>query len=676
MKLLNNKNKTYNCLIFQTWLQNFRHMKKITFTLAFLFLSLCLSFAQQDVAFSIENFDSQEEFQKANKAFLKGKEMFHKDKIILATHYFEEAQALNPNNSELNFFLGECYLKSSQKHKALTHFEKSYQLNPTYSDKIEFKLGLGHHFLMHFDKAIEHYKKYKTLCDNTEEIKLVESKIEQCLVGLDLQKTVFPDSVINLKLLNTKYEEHSPMISADQSTIVFTSTRQPEDDKPEIPEDELHENIFISHFKDSAWSEPIPISSNLRSKYHDVNVGVSNDGQTIFVYNNTNNDGEIYATSLEGSIWLEPLLLTEPISSIYEEKWMSLSPDHRIVYFVSNRPGGYGGLDIYYVERDIEGNFLEVKNIGDAINTPEDETGVFIHPDGKTLYFSSKGHYTMGGYDIFKSTRDSNGVWSKPINLGIPVNSPDDDRFISVNAEGKVGYFSSVRPEGMGGRDIYKIIFSDMSAGKTNSQTLLLTGTIEDSKTQKPMKAVIEIVDNDSQKVITKVHSNSETGEFLVPLPKGKNYGVTAIHDDYLFYSKNFDLKNDTTYEEIELDVNLNKVAVNSSGIMRNIFFDYGKSDLKPESKIEANRLYELMKKHPKMTVEISGHTDNISSKKFNKELSWKRANAVANYIIKKGINRKRFKTVGYWFSKPIADNETKEGRKLNRRVEFKILTK
>ncbi len=651
-------------------------MKKITLTLIFLLLITYTLTAQQDIPFSVENFDTEEQFQEANKAFLKGKEMLQGDKYLAAIHFFEKAQALNPNNSELNFLLGECYLKSSKKHKALPCFEKSYQLNPTYSDKIELNLGLGNHFLMEFDNAIEHYKKYQAICNNAEELKLLEAKIEECLVGLDLQKVTFADSVINLSQLNTKYEEHSPMISADQSTIVFTSTRQPEDDKPEMEEAELHENIFISHFRDSVWSEPVPISSNLRSKYHDVNVGVSNDGQTIFVYNNTNNDGEIYATSLDGSTWLEPQLLTSPISSLYEEKWLSLSPDHRTVYFVSSRPGGYGGLDIYCVKRDLEGRFLEVENIGDVINTPKDETGVFIHPDGKTLYFSSKGHQTMGGYDIFKSTRDSNGVWSKPINLGMPVNSADDDHFISVSADGKIGYFSSVRPEGLGGRDIYKIIFSDSATGKINSETLLLSGKVEDSKTKQPVKAVIEIVDNDNQEVITKVHPNSETGEFLVPLPKGKNYGVTAVHKDYVFSSNNFDLKKDTTYEEVDLQLNLNKVTVNSSVILRNVFFDYGKSELKPESKTEADRLYELMKKHPKMTVEISGHTDNVSSKKFNKELSQKRANAVANYIIKKGINRKRFKTVGYWFSKPIADNNTKEGRKQNRRVEFKILTK
>ena len=612
-------------------------------------------------------------FAQNNSDLLDGYDYFDEKNYYAAIPLLVKANEEIPNNAELNLKLGICYLHSNKKLNAFDHINKSFELDPGFSDKIDYYFARSHHYLMEFEEAIKYYNKYLNQISDSKIEKDVKKKIEECNNGIELRNHRSVGLIVNIKEVNSEYADYSPMLSADAKTMVFTSRR---DNGGELdPFDmQYYEDIYISYFSDNKWSTPTPISSALNSKDHDANVGMSNDGQSIFVYNSTNGHGEIYKTELEGSIWSEPIKLPEPINSAANEKCISISPDKKIVYFVSDRPGGKGNLDIYYVEKDIEGNLGEVTNIGDIINTPYDEDGIFIHPDGRAIYFSSKGHNSMGGYDIFKSIKDSNGVWSTPINLGQPINSADDDIFLFVSADGKTGYFSSLKQGGVGEKDIYKINFSEEDAGANKSKLLLVKGKVIDSATKTPLEAEIVIIDNENQEEITKYKSNKETGEFLLSLPSGKDYALTALNSDYLFYSENFNLKDSTTFLEIELKMEMQKLAANSNAILRNIFFDYGKSILKPQSKIEIDRLYTLLKGHPQITIEISGHTDNVSSKKFNILLSQKRANAVANYLILKGLNRSRFKTKGYGFSKPIAENTTKEGREKNRRVEFKIL--
>jgi len=280
----------------------------------------------------------------------------------------------------------------------------------------------------------------------------------------------------------------------------------------------------------------------------------------------------------------------------------------------------------------------------------------------------------MGDYDIFKSEMDTNGNWQKPINVGYPINTPDDDVFFILNAKGDIGYFSSVREEGLGEKDIYYINFNEKDEAQVEGGLALIKGKIIDAKTKESIGAKIEIANNTTQEVVANFTSNSKTGDYMVSLPFGVDYALTVEKNGYLFYSLNFDLTDSTKYQEIELEIGLPDTCVNSKAVMRNIFFDYGKSTLKSESERELQRVYDILEKYPTMRMEISGHTDNVSSQKFNQRLSERRAKAVAAYLVKKGIDVSRLETKGYAFSQPIADNETKEGRKQNRRVEFKVI--
>jgi outer membrane protein OmpA-like peptidoglycan-associated protein len=316
------------------------------------------------------------------------------------------------------------------------------------------------------------------------------------------------------------------------------------------------------------------------------------------------------------------------------------------------------------------------------------------------MYFSSQGHKTMGGYDIFKAEW-KDGKWSEPENLGWPINGPDDDVFFVVSANGKRGYYASSKTDGLGEKDIYKITFlgaekplalsteDNLLAGATQpvktviaaqqleiktAQVTLLKGTITDAISQKPVGA--QLVDNERRQVIATFPVNSASGKYLVSLPSGKNYGIAVKAEGYLFHSENFDIPAVANYQEVQKDIALKPVAVGSAIVLRNVFFDVAKATLRPESFTELDRLVALMNEVPTMRIEVSGHTDNRGSAELNRKLSEDRAKAVADYLISKGIKADRIVYKGYGFDKPMAANDTEANRQLNRRTEFTILSR
>ncbi len=287
----------------------------------------------------------------------------------------------------------------------------------------------------------------------------------------------------------------------------------------------------------------------------------------------------------------------------------------------------------------------------------------------------------MGGFDIFRATMDSNGVWGNPVNLGSPINTPDDDVFFVISGSGKHGYYSSYRMNGEGEKDIYMIDFKEDTtetyppgANKGKSKLTLLKGTVKDGDLLIPLEAEIEIVDNQEGKVIFTSKCNSTTGKYLVSLPSGKNYGIAAKVEGYLFHSENFNIPDTAAFQVIEKNILLYKVKVGSKMVLKNIFFDFDKATLRDESISELSRLIKLMNDYPNLRVEISGHTDNKGSLEYNTTLSQSRAKSVVDYLIRNGVSGSRLEYKGYAFNAPITTNDTEEGRQMNRRVEFKII--
>lgn len=472
--------------------------------------------------------------------------------------------------------------------------------------------------------------------------------------------------------VNTPYDDYAPVVSADGYMMIFTSRR------PTLKEDidmkmQGMENIYVSYYDDMTWkwSRPQLLENTVnQNAKNNSAIALSNDGQRLLLYRG-DPDGNIYESVLEGESWSEPVKLPKPINSKKHESSASIAPDGRTIYFVSNRRGGEGGSDIWVCHQGING-WEKAENLGSAINTSENEEGVFIHPDGKTLFFSSKGHGSKGGYDIFKSVFENNR-WSKPVSLGDSINTSADDLFYGLTADGKTGYYSSVRPGGAGMKDIFEVYFKNKNK-KSAPKLTLLKGIVIDNDSFDPVGADIEISDNEKNEVIAVIKSNSSTGKYLISLPAGKNYGIAIKKKGYLFFSENYDIPASAVYKEVYKTIPLQKFVVGNKIALKNVFYDQGKATLRPESLTELNQLVKVMNVNTDIRIEIASHTDSQGSAETNMSLSKARSQSVADYLFAAGISKDQIVVRGYGESKPVASNDTEDGRQLNRRTEITIL--
>lgn len=686
-----------------------KNFLKIT-SIIFLFLLARISNAQ-NIEFTKDNFPGKKaELKAALKQFDKGDEYYRTGKpgYNRALDLYLKVYEFNPKNADLNFKIGMCYLNTIKKSNAVTYLEKAFSLDPKVDARIVYFLARAYHLNLQFDEAIENYSKYKnslTAFQSADELSDLIKKTEECNNGKKLIE--FPKRVIIDNLgasINTQYAEHTPVISADETSLLYTSRRDnTTGGKKDPDDDDYYEDIFFSEKKKGIWSPAENIGTTINTSEHDAAVGLSADGQKLFIYKG-DNGGDIYECLLKGNEWSKPQKLDATINTINHESSACYTFDERTIYFVSDRPDKtLGGRDIYSSKKNKDGFYEEPVNLGKTVNTKYDEEGVFIHPDGKTLYFSSKGHNTMGGYDIFKTIWDeTTRSWSEPENLGYPVNTPDDDVYFVVSASGKHGYFTSVQKEGMGEKDIYMITFlgrekkmlistednllASVAAplvekrvqpeATISSQLTILKGIIFDEKTKIPMEGGIDIVDNEKNEIIATFISNSQTGKYLITLPSGRNYGIAVTASGYLFHSENLNIPASQEYQELTKDIGLKKFEVGSRIVLNNIFFDFNKATLRKESFFELDRLYDVLRNNPSIRVEISGFTDNIGSEDYNQKLSENRSRSVVAYLINKGIPQDHLEYKGYGLNQPIATNETAEGRQMNRRTEFKILGK
>lgn len=658
----------------------------------------------QNVPFELQSFDYDKDKYKRAKSYLKdGDNAFDRGYYTEALDYYLKANEINPNNDELNYYIGICYLNTTNRYLCLKYFKKAFELNRAISKDIHLMLARGLHLNTKFEDAINEYKAHLGRLsprEMGEEKSIIEKYIKECEVGKELVKKSSNALVDNIgKVINTKYHEHSPLISADESMLIFTSTR--DNGRDNIEGGQYDEDIYISYKSGKSWSSPINIGEPTNTKHNDATVGLSPDGQKMLIYNGNKGNGDIEICLLNGTEWDYPKNVPGDINTSYKESSACFSPDGNRLFFISDRPGGFGGKDIYVAYKSENGKWEEVTNLGGVINSEYDEETVFLHPDERRLYFSSKGHNTSGGYDIFVSYLGDDNRWSKPENLGYPINSPDDDLCFVVSANGRHGYFSSIREDSEGGLDIFRATFiqankpliscneDNLIAVRVNPigeqimeesveiKTIRLTivkGLVVDAFTREPVAAQIDIVDNNTGKVIFVSKTNSTTGKFLVTLPSGKNYGLTVKADDYLFHSENFNIPQASEYQEIEKEIELKNLKKDAKIVLNNVFFETGSAKLKPISYAELGRLTKLLNDNPKLKIEISGHTDNQGSHSTNQRLSEARAKSVVDFLVLEGVEQGRLQYRGYAFDEPIADNSTAEGRARNRRVEFKVI--
>ena len=693
-------------------------------TLLFLFVA---STVAQNVEFDKKNFkDDKGAFKDAVKSMEEGDKLMAtipRPNYKQALPLYEVAQQFNPNNDYVNFQIGLCYLYTNFKFKSLQFFQKSFELNPNLRPDIHYYIGKGYHLESNWDKAIQHYELHKKRLDQKNqlaEIMEINKNIFECNSGKELVKKPVRVWIDNLgKNINTDAPEYGMIITADASEVYFTS-RRPSTTGGNKDEyiNEWFEDIYTSQQTGrDEWSVATNVGEPINTKGHDAAVALSPDGSKMIIYIDDKGDGNLYESVRKGEEWSKPKKMSDDICSPYHEPSAWYSSDMKLLYFVSDRPvsgkGAAKDKDIYVASWDEKKQeWTNVQPLPANVNSKFDEDGIYLHPDNKTLYYSSKGHNSMGGYDVFRTVRNDDGTWTNPENIGYPVNTVDDDIFFVVAANGRDAYMTSFREEGFGDKDLYKVTFLGpekqpllntedvLLAGSTvpmrskviepaveitRSQVAILKGVVRDDKTKAPLEANIELIDNELNKVIAEFKSDAKTGKFLVSLPGGKNYGIAVKADGYLFHSENFDVQQDSDYKEVNKIIDLKKVSVGEVIVLRNIFFDLNKFTLRPESQNELDRLTKLLTDNLSIRIEISGHTDTRGSDTYNKELSHNRAKSVVDYLIEKGIKKDRLEYMGYGEEKTIVSDAEiaklrsstakEDAHQENRRTEFKILS-
>lgn len=463
--------------------------------------------------------------------------------------------------------------------------------------------------------------------------------------------------------INSPQSEYYPSFTIDDSTLVFTKRGEG------IREDFMMSNLLPGHYSKAEF-----INGPLNEEPSKGAINISQDGEWLIFAGNFAGKGfgdfDLYISYNTTKGWSEPINLGANLNTEFWETSPSLSPDKNALYFSSNRPGGYGGADLYVSYRLANGKWSAAKNMGPSINTKGDEQAPFIHADNNTLYYTSNGLPGYGGSDIYMTRKDTAGNWGIPENLGYPINTIENEGSLFVASDGITAYYASDRADTRGGLDLYKFQLRD---DIRPAKTLYVQGNVFDASTKKNIPCAVELINNATQKTITKVQTD-ETGFYFITLPVGKDYTFTVNRKGYLFYSDIFELSKkeaDSTYVK---DISLQPIAVNASGILKNIQFELNSSQLQHVSLIELNKLLQLMNDNPNIKVQISGHTDNTGTDEYNMQLSLDRAKAVADYLISKGIDAKRLTWRGYGASKPVADNTTEEGRAMNRRTEFTVV--
>jgi len=382
---------------------------------------------------------------------------------------------------------------------------------------------------------------------------------------------------------------------------------------------------------------------------------------------------DLYISFKKGNKWTTPVNMGGNVNSNKWDSQPSISPDGTTIYFASARPGGKGGSDIWKINLLPNGQWSRAINLGDTINTDKDENSPFMHFDNQTLYFCSDGHTGMGGRDLYYSRKDSSGKWGIPVNLGYPINTFADEFGLIVNAKGDTAYFSSDKEGGKGKLDLYSF---ELNKANRPLPVTYLKGIVYNSETKQKIEARFELINLKSSKVVYTSYSDPIKGDFLVTLPTENDYALNVSKEGYLFYSDNFTLSgNWTNIEPFIKNVPLVPINIGGTVVLKNIFFETAKYDLKKESYIELNKLIAFLKTNVNLKIEISGHTDNIGGKEYNQTLSENRANSVYSYLIDKGIDSKRLTFKGYGDTKPIDTNDTDLGRSNNRRTEFKIIS-
>ena len=472
-----------------------------------------------------------------------------------------------------------------------------------------------------------------------------------------------------------------PSLTADEQTL-FITVLVPKD--PNQPQNlrNLQEDFYISDREGEQWGKRKNLGPPVNTEGNEGAQCISADGNFLFFTACQEEFGyaggrkgygscDLFLSQKVGGKWTAPMNAGAPVSTKYWDTQPCLNADGTVLYFISNRPGGKGGMDIWRSTLKNDGTWSNPENLGDSVNTAGNEESPFLHPDGQTFFFASDGHPGLGNSDLFMVKLKENGKFSGPVNLGYPINTKKDERDMVVSATGKFALFSSEREGGFGGQDIYSF---ELPASVRPVPVSYVRGKVFSAETKNGLSSQIELIDLESGKVVQQIVSEPGSGNYLVCLPTGRNYALNVSKNGYLFHSENFSLAKSNSTKPYQLNVGLNPLKAGEKVVLKNIFFKTASFELEKSSTVELDKLVDFLKKNASVKIELGGHTDNVGDKKSNQLLSENRAKSVMNYLVSNGIDASRLSASGYGDSQPVQSNDTEEGRAANRRTEFKIL--
>lgn len=663
------------------------------------------------------------------------------DNYIKALPILLEMERMDPKNNNTLFSIGYCYLNSRyDKALAIPYFEKvlshkkpvsntyrtgNYKEKKAPIEVIKY-LGEAYHFDYQFDKAMENYLMYKDVLseNNTKFQKEINRKIAITKNAQELVKNPVAINVIPLENINTMYPEYRPKVTGNEMLMYFTSRRLTGDKAIQDEQGLYFEDIFFSEKINGQWSEAKVADNMINAVGHDACLYISPDGNYMIIYKANSaavTYGSIFETYLKNGKWSEPTLMVGDVNSSHWQTDVNLSADGKTMFYTSDRPGGQGGRDLWMIKKLPNGEWGKSQNMGKNINTEFDEEAPYLHPDGKTFYFSSQGHNTMGGHDIFKCELQPNGTWGTPVNLGYPANTTGDDVFFFPTNDGKRVYFSSFRKDGKGDQDIYIIEFPN-----NEEKTLAVyQGVAKDSKGE-VLKDLVITVYNSNGEVDGIYRPNDQSGRYLFILKPGQTYDVEykdqgtiaidrvevassgGVKDIIKVATKENDKIVITSGEIVDGEilalidkdkpdnVEITEIVINVSDpkkdpikdpkkdpikdtktdpfknvvteyasqndMMKDLYFIYDRTKIIEKSVADYQRTLQYLKDNPNVKVVIEGHTDANGSDEYNMWLASARSNKIKNMLNQDGISWSRMTTKSYGESKPIAPNMNPDG--------------
>ena len=607
--------------------------------------------------------------KKAFSVYMQAMEKANGRDFKAAIDLLEQCITIEPKYADAFLSLGGVYGQLKNYTKSTENYEKAFAIDSNYTNEYKLPYSINLAGQGKFQEAL-----------NTINSLLRSQKISPATIrAAEFRKKTFQFAVdyaashsnssyqftpVNLgDSINTSSSEYYPSITINDSLFVFTRRGAG------IREDFVESTILPGH----EYSKSKTISGSINEEPSKGAINISQDGDWLMFAGNFPSKGfgnfDLYISYQTPQGWSEPINLGPQVNTEFWESSPSLSSDKSTLYFSSDRPGGYGGKDLYVSHRLPNGKWSEALNMGSSVNTAGDELAPFIHADNNTLYFTSDGLPGYGGSDLFVMRRKNANEWNAPENLGYPINTIESDGSLFIASNGVDAFYSSDRADSRGGLDLYRF---ELRPDIRPARTLYVRGTVFNKKNNKGIPATVELIDNATGQLSSKVQTD-EQGNYFITLPVGKDYVFNVNRKGFLFFSDNFLLSQrapDSTYEK---NIPLQPIEVNASIILKNIFFETNKFQLDPKSQAELDKIVQLLNDNPTLKIEISGYTDNVGKPSDNLSLSNNRAKSVVTYLIGKGIAAQRVAAKGYGETKPVADNTTEDGKAKNRRTELKV---